>query len=203
MAFDRNKFSLISAGFPGVTPRIWAYDTTDEYSDIIEPGVQIQTYFEDEKSNLEEGDIINVRFSNLTGAPLTINFKVQFNDPTGPTIFVIPQNAFIFSATISDISTAGSIWIAMPTELQIVHYLGTLQGAISGSNATVTLNTFGGPILNSSMAIVASGSGAGDVTSTIIPTDISRVVQRFNPIEIVTDGASTGVTAVEFTIVGY
>ena len=204
MSFNRDKFTLISAGFPAGTPKMWAYDTTDTYRLVFDIGNMFPDYFADAPDQLVEGDLIQVRFSNLPNAPLTVTAKIQEINPPSTPILAVPQSGFIFSARFPDISTASSIFIGMPNILQIVYYAAVIEGPITVANVTLSLNQlFVAPINGSDLTIPQGGSAAGDIGSAFIPTDISRVVGKESVLEVISDGASTGVVGAQITVVGY
>jgi hypothetical protein len=205
MSFEREKFTLISAGFPGSTPKMWGYDTLDDYKTVLDIGNAFPNYFGDIQEQLTEGDLIQVRFSNFPEAPLTTTLKIQTINvaPQPLKTLAVPQSGFTFSARFPDISTASSIFIGMPNPMHIVYYAAVIEGAITGANVTFTLNKlFVGPIAGSSFTISQGGSAPGDIGSVFIPTDISRVVGTDSVLEVISDGASTGAVGAQITVVG-
>ena len=200
MTFDRNKFALISAGFPGVTPRIWGYETTDTFQTVLEPASSDPVYFTNEKGNLIEGDIINVRFLTQ-GGPMFGMLKVRFNDPTGTSILVVIQAPFVFNVLIPDVSTAQSVYVGLPSEVQIIGYSATVYAPLTVADANLSLKNNGGLILGSNMTLPFGGV-AGATPTVYTDDDVQRLIQPETSVEVVTDGGSTSVVAANITLLG-
>lgn len=102
---------------------------------------------------------------------------------------------------IADVSTAGQIYVPVPTEFggEVVEIRTALNGAISGADAGLTPKIGGTAMTNGAITIANAGSAAGDVDVSY-PTGANEVVPG-DAIEIETDGASTGAVEVFGTIV--
>jgi hypothetical protein len=100
-------------------------------------------------------------------------------------------NTFQISRTIADVSTAETIYIPTPHAITVEKAVSVMDGAITGSDATITLkNSAGTPMTGGAMTIAVSGSGSG-ITDTVTPTGNNTIsADSFFTIE--TDGASTG-----------
>lgn len=105
------------------------------------------------------------------------------------------------TGTITDVSTAGQIYIPIPDEFagDVVEVRAALNGAITGADATLTLKKNGTAMTNGTVTITQSGSAAGDVFVGR-PTSLNDVAAG-EAIEIETDGGSTGTVEVFCTVV--
>lgn len=95
----------------------------------------------------------------------------------------------IVQTTITDISTAGSAWVAAPVAGDISLIQTIINGAITTGDATITAEINTTAVTGSSITIANSGSAAGDVDSST-PTAANTVAVG-DSIEIITDGGST------------
>jgi len=109
-------------------------------------------------------------------------------------------NYVILTASIVDVSTAGTVYIAIPDNCagDVMQVSTALTGPISGADADITPKINGTAMTNGLITIAQSGSAAGDV-DTSRPTG-ARTVAEGDAIEIETDGASTGTSTVTVTI---
>ena len=104
----------------------------------------------------------------------------------------------VLNGTITDVSTAGQIYVASPIAGTITKIYSVLNGAISGADAGLTAKIGGTAVTGGTITIANSGSAAGDVDSAT-PT-AANVVAIGDAIEIETDGASTGAVSAFITI---
>jgi hypothetical protein len=111
--------------------------------------------------------------------------------PTGTLGF---PNSHTLTAIIDDISTASSSWTSsLPFDYEIEDGYITLYGAITGSDATVTVEVGGTAVDSFSATVPVSGSGAGVTTTFSAPSGgPTNEASEGDPLEIITDGASTG-----------
>lgn len=112
-----------------------------------------------------------------------------------PTGAVGTPNSHNLCVVIDDISTAGSDWSgSLPFDYEIENGYVTLYGAITGTDAVVTVEV-GGTAVDAFVATVpVSGSGAGVTTSFVVPSGgPTNEADEGQALEIITDGASTGV----------
>ena len=105
-------------------------------------------------------------------------------------------NDYFISGRISDISTAGSTFVAVPDGGRIIKIMSVLQGAISGGNAGISFEIGGTAVTGGGITVTQSGSAAGDV-DTAEPTAANRV-EEDGSIEMITDGGSS--TACEWVV---
>lgn len=105
------------------------------------------------------------------------------------------------TGVITDISTAGQIFIPIPDEYsgEIVEIRTALNGAIATADATITPKINGTAMTNGAVTVAFSGSAAGDV-DTSRPTSANAVAAG-GAIEIETDGASTNAVSLFVTVV--
>ena len=102
---------------------------------------------------------------------------------------------------IADVSTAGQIYIPVPStaEGKVVEIRTALNGAIATADAAITPKIGGTAITNGGITIAYDGSAAGD-TDVSFPTAANTVVAG-DAIEIETDGSSTNAVPVSGIIV--
>ena len=98
-------------------------------------------------------------------------------------------NDYFITATIADISTASSTFVAIPDGGKVIKILTALQGAIGTANGGITFEIGGTAITGGGITVTQSGSAAGDV-DTAEPTAANRV-EEDGSIEIITDGGSS------------
>ena len=97
-------------------------------------------------------------------------------------------NDYFLTAKVTDISTAGSTFVAVPDGGNIVKIITTIKNAISTADAAITFEIGGTAVTNGAITVTQSGSAAGDV-DTSVPTAANRV-EEDGTIEIISDGAS-------------
>ena len=105
-------------------------------------------------------------------------------------------NDYFLTAKITDISTAGSTFVAVPDGGKIVKILTSIKNAITTADAALTFEIGGTAVTNGAITVTQSGSAAGDV-DTSVPTAANRV-EEDGTIEIISDGASA--TACEMIV---
>lgn len=109
-----------------------------------------------------------------------------------------PASRKFLTAYISDVSTAGQIYVAPGFRGKIIKATSALNGAITGANAGLTLKIDGTAVTGGTITIAQSGSAAGDI-DTCSPTALATFTSA-QAIEIETDGASTNAVAVTVTL---
>ena len=111
--------------------------------------------------------------------------------PTGALGF---PNSHTLTVVIDDISTAGSSWTgSLPFDYEIENGYVTLYGAITGSDASITVEVNGTAVDAFVATVPVSGSGAGVTTAFVVPSGgPTNEAAEGDPLEIITDGASTG-----------
>jgi len=105
-------------------------------------------------------------------------------------------NDYFLTAKITDISTAGSTFVAVPDGGRIVKIISTIKNAITTANAALSFEIGGTAVTNGGITVTQSGSAAGDV-DTASPTAANRV-EEDGTIEMISDGGSS--TACECVI---
>ena len=99
-------------------------------------------------------------------------------------------NDYFLECHLDDVSTAGTVRVAVPDGGRIIKIITALQGAISGANAGISFEIGGTAVTGGGITVAHSGSAAGTV-DTAEPTAANSVSED-GTIEIITDGASTG-----------
>jgi len=107
------------------------------------------------------------------------------------------QNRFL-TATITDVSTAGQVYVVPGFNGRIRKISTVLSGAITSANAGLTAKIGGTAVTGGAITITQSGSAAGDVDS-VLPTGANSFTDS-DAIEIETDGASSTARAVTITL---
>ena len=108
-------------------------------------------------------------------------------------------NDYFITGRISDISTAGSTFVAVPDGGRIIKIITSLQGASSGGNAGISFEIGGTAVTGGGITVAHSGSAAGDI-DTAEPT-AANDIQEGQAIEMLTDGGSTGANKLNVTFV--
>lgn len=112
--------------------------------------------------------------------------------PSAPSL----QTRFV-TKTITDVSTAGSYWVVPGLACKVVKIISVIDGALATADAGLSFEIGGTAITGGGITITQSGSAAGDV-DTATPT-AANVVGAEQPIELITDGASTNTVAATVT----
>jgi hypothetical protein len=102
------------------------------------------------------------------------------------------------TASITDISTAGQIYVVSPVAGTISKIYSVINGAIATANSILTPKIAGTAITGGAITVAFSGSAAGDVDSST-PT-AANTITAGAAIEIETDGASSNTVEVVLTI---
>jgi hypothetical protein len=102
------------------------------------------------------------------------------------------------TTSITDISTAGQIYVVSPVAGTITKIYSVINGAIATADSVLTPKIAGTAITNGAITVAFSGSAAGDVDSST-PTAANSITAGA-AIEIETDGASSNTVEVVLTI---
>ena len=105
-------------------------------------------------------------------------------------------NDYFLTAKVTDISTAGSTFVAVPDVGNIVKIYTSIKNAITTADAAITFEIGGTAVTNGAITVTQAGSAAGDVDSST-PSAANRV-EEAGSIEIISDGASA--TACEMIV---
>lgn len=113
-----------------------------------------------------------------------------------------PQTLDIMAVTVdmTDISTAGSVWVPCPTDGRIVGLMSIISAAITGTNTAITLKKNGVAVTGAALTITQSGSAAGDVDSVDVPMSATAAVVKGDSLEVISDGASSTTSRGTFLI---
>jgi hypothetical protein len=102
------------------------------------------------------------------------------------------------TTSITDISTAGQIYVVSPVAGTITKIYSVINGAIATANSILTPKIAGTAITGGAITVAFSGSAAGDVDSST-PT-AANAITAGAAIEIETDGGSANTVEVVLTI---
>jgi hypothetical protein len=102
------------------------------------------------------------------------------------------------TTSITDISTAGQIYVVSPVAGTITKIYSVINGAIATANSILTPKINNIAITNGAITVAFSGSAAGDVDSST-PT-AANAITAGAAIEIETDGGSANTVEVVLTI---
>ena len=105
---------------------------------------------------------------------------------------------YTITGTIADISTAETVYLAVPYSGNVVSIVGVLEGAIGTGDSTITVKDNAGNAM-SAITVATAASAAGDV-DTGTPASNQDVTDN-DFITVETDGASTNTVRWQFTIV--
>jgi len=110
----------------------------------------------------------------------------------------ITSRKMYLTKELIDISTTGETYIAVPAGGTVTGAWSVLHGAITGSDAVLTLKPNGTAATDGTITVAQSGSAAGDVDSCT--PSANNTVSQGDYIEVETDGASTNAVRVTVTI---
>jgi hypothetical protein len=110
-----------------------------------------------------------------------------------------PVNWHHVNGQMTDVSTASSAWVVSPCDGYIKAFYTVIATAITVADANVTLEIGGTAVTGSAIVVAQASAAAGDVDSAF-PTALNYV-RKGQAIEVVSDGASTTASIMNFTIV--
>lgn len=191
MAFIKTNFSPIGSNAKrGIAPQRFSYKTADNRFDVDTSG-----YFNSIYSMLEVGDVIEVSFVDSVTATTAVldsaSFIIASNSGGVVDTYDAQAGRIVLNAHLADISTAGTIYVSSPYAGKLIAVYSAINGAISMSDATLTVKTQEGTA--GTITIANAGSAAGDV-DTLSPTTNNTITAN-STVEIETDGLSTGTVA--------
>jgi len=111
--------------------------------------------------------------------------KIYLSNGSGSGSWVVPP--YTISGVIDDVSTASSIYMAVPFAGTVTKVVTVLAGAITTANATVTVRNAAAASMGT-LTITQSNSAAGDVD--VLEPVTNNTVTSNSHILIETDGAS-------------
>jgi hypothetical protein len=111
-------------------------------------------------------------------------------------------NKVFITHVIDDISTAGSHWVVPGIAGNIVAISTVIDGAIATAACSMTFEIGGVVITSSAISIAYSGSAAGSAAGDVDTSTPSaaRAVTAAQPVEIISDGASTNTVRCTVTL---
>lgn len=130
----------------------------------------------------------SVYVSNGAGSGTWTNILADVNN----------SNYMTLNLEIPDISTAGSYYVANPILGKIYKIILVLDNGITSADATVSAKINGVAVSGSTITVAYVGSGAGSIFTCTPSGD--NTVSAGNPIEILTDGASSTTCRTKVTI---
>ena len=107
-------------------------------------------------------------------------------------------NQYALTVRITDIATAGSVWVVAPHAGTIAAIYTVIDGAITGADAAITAEIGGTLVTDSGITIANSGSAAGDVDSST--PSAANTLTAGQALEIITDGGSTNTVSANVTV---
>lgn len=122
--------------------------------------------------------------------------QVAKSDGAGDVTWAFPT--YTITSAIADISTAETVYLPVPYSGNVVSVVTVLEGAISVSDATITVKDNAGNAM-AAITVANAGSAAGDVDSATPASNQDVTDNDFITIE--TDGASTNNVRLAFVIV--
>lgn len=111
-------------------------------------------------------------------------------------------NKIWVTCEVEDISTAGSHWVVIPLAGNITNIWSVIDGTTATANAVLTFE-IGGTVIQDNLSAtleltIATGSAAGDVDTAVGANQ--NTVTAGQPLEIITNGASTNTVKARLTI---
>ncbi len=128
--------------------------------------------------DMETGSALNLK----AGSTTTVTGAL--NSPAG-----VSMKSLYISVDMTDISSAGSVWVSPGRACTFKRLVSIINGAITVGDAVITTQIAGVAVTNGSLTIANAGSAAGDV-DTATPTALN-VLTSAQGLEIVSDGGST------------
>lgn len=102
-----------------------------------------------------------------------------------------------FNFRIDDISTAASHWMVPGVAGDITAITSVIDGTIATGDTTLSFEIGGTAVTDGDITITEAGSAAGDVDSST--PSAANTLTATDPIEIISDGASTNTVAATLT----
>jgi len=105
-----------------------------------------------------------------------------------------------FNATMTDISTASSVYITMPFRGRVVRAYVNIANAITSADSALTAKINGTAITGMTGTATNSGSAAGS-TYTLADATAARDFVDGDVVELISDGASSTAAVAQWTLV--
>jgi hypothetical protein len=109
-----------------------------------------------------------------------------------------PANEVVVNASMADVSTQGSIYVAAPCTGNLVRAYSCIANAITGADCTWSMEV-NGVAVTGTATITQSGSAAGDVDEVIFSAPVR--VNKGDTIEFISAGESSTTCVTEFSAV--
>ena len=152
-------------------------------------------------ANVEHKDLTGTDLHEPKGIAGQAAGKVYVSDGSNSGAWTAKETLAgeVISGYIDDVSTAEVVHVPMPFAGTISKVITVLEGAISGTNAVVTVKNSSGTAMSPTLTITTAGSAAGDV-DTLSPSS-NNTVTADSFITVETDGGSTGHKKLRFVVV--
>ncbi len=190
-AFAAQDFDPQGAGTKG-NIKIGTYLTTADTLATVET----DGYFDDKdvSTTMVTGDLLVVNASDgIRIFELTVTLSTDDVALKG-----VMDDFFILNGQITDLSTAGQVYIVSPFAGTVFAVYGVLNKAITTADAVVTIKTAAGTV--GTFTVATSGSAPGDVDS-LTSGLVNTAVAAGATVEVETDGGSTVVAVEQITVV--
>lgn len=105
-----------------------------------------------------------------------------------------------YSVTMADVSTASSVFVAIPYRSKIVRAYLTIQNAITGSDSALSAKIGGTAITGMTGTAAVSGSAAG-TCFTLSDATGANIANDGDVVELISDGASSTTAIGNWTLV--
>lgn len=106
-------------------------------------------------------------------------------------------NKIFFTVVLTDVSTASSVYLAVPRAGVLNKVTSCLQGVIAGADSVVTVSNNGAATIGT-FTVAYSGSAAGDIDTLTASANNTFTAGTY--IKITTDGGSTNTIAIIMTL---
>lgn len=110
---------------------------------------------------------------------------------------IFTTNKQVLQAVIDDVSTAATVYIAVPFDCTVEKVVSVLGNAITVADSTVTVKNAAGSSMGT-LTIAYTGSAAGDI-DTLTPVS-NNTISANSRVQIDTDGGSTTTAKLYVTI---
>lgn len=137
--------------------------------------------------DMETGSALNLKSGSttvVTGA---------LNSPAG-----VSMKSLYISVDMTDISTAGSVWVSPGRACTYKRMVSVINGAITVGDAVITTEIGGTLVTDGGLTIANVGSAAG-VVDVATPT-AANVLTATQALEIISDGGSTDTCRATFVV---
>lgn len=149
----------------------------------------------------QHSEISDPNLHEPKGISTAADGTVYIADGAGSGLWELPSvsERFTLTATMADVSTAGSVYIPVPVDCTILGAVTCLQAAITTANSSVTFFRNAATSLGSAMTVAFTSSAAGDVDTFTATTNTAATAGEY--IRVVSDGGSSSVAPLVIVII--